>query len=398
MKVLIISHAYVERDNHRKLEELSRVINLQIGVIYPRFWKTWHGEDKSQREKLSAKGGLVSSKLSGNTGSLRSNQKNQNLYWEFPLDTYFSGDGGRYFYSPLQFFSAIKKFKPDLIHIEEEPFTPVALETAIFSHFLNIKMIFFSWENIDLSLGLWRNFIERLVFRLSIAALVGNLGTKERIKRRGFAKKIRIIPQFGVDTMLFRGFQKDHPLQGRSLGRVYTVGFVGRPSEAKGLDLLFETLSRLDASVRLLVVSSSSHLPEWLSELAGKLGIKERIEFCLGVPHAELSDYFRRMDVFVLPSRTTKTWKEQFGRTLIEAMACGIPVIGSSSGAIPEVLGEDGFVFREGDAKDLSKYIEMLERGSDLWKEMSKRGLESVRRNYSFQKIAEKTAAFYFSL
>ena len=79
-------------------------------------------------------------------------------------------------------------------------------------------------------------------------------------------------------------------------------------------------------------------------------------------------------------------------------MACGIPVIGSSSGAIPVVIKEDGFIFQEGDAQDLSKYLEMLIKDDDLWMEMSRRGLESVRKNYSFEKIAEKTAEFYFSL
>jgi len=322
--------------------------------------------------------------------------KPQNLYKEFSLDTFFSGDGGRYFYNPWQLFSAIKKFRPDMIHLEEEPFTPVALETTIFSRLLSIKMIFFSWENIDLSLGLWRIFIEKVVFRSSTAAVVGNLEAKDRVERRGFIKRVEVIPQFGVDAELFMVLQKDHPLEGLSLGSDFTVGFVGRPSLVKGIDTLFQAVDNLEANVRLLIVTSSPSISNEIIVLAKESGIQDRVEFKTSITHSQLPECFNKMDVFVLPSRTTKTWKEQFGRTLIEAMACGIPVIGSSSGAIPEVIGEDGFVFREGDAKDLSKYIEMLEGDSDLWKEMSKRGLESVRKNYSFQKIAEKTAAFYF--
>ena len=191
MKVLIISHAYVERDNHKKIEELAKVAGLEIAVVYPISWKTWHGEEKEQRAK----------------------SKERSSYTEFPLDTFFSGDGGRYFYNPLHFFSAIKEFKPDLIHLEEEPFTPVALQTAIFSHLLRIKMTFFTWENINLPLGAVRSSIEQLVFKMSNKAQSGSSGAVERLRQRGYRKDVVILPQFGVDT---EAFKKESPCKGDS--------------------------------------------------------------------------------------------------------------------------------------------------------------------------------------
>lgn len=368
MKVLIISHAYVERDNHKKLEELAKIAGLEVGVVYPIYWKTWHGETKVQSAKC----------------------KGPSSYTEFPLGTFFSGDVGKYFYNPLQLFSVIKKFKPDLIHLEEEPFTPVALQTAIFSRLLSIKMIFFTWENINLPLGAARSSIEQLVFKTSNRALAGSSGAIERLRQRGYRRDVVILPQFGVDT---EAFKKESPCKGDS----FCIGFVGRLSLDKGIDILFQAVAKLEPEVKLLIITSSPSISNEIEVLAKESGVQGRVEFKTSIPHSKLPEYFNLMDVFVLPSRTTKTWKEQFGRTLIEAMACGVPVVGSSSGAIPEVIKEDGLVFREGDSEDLSKYLEMLVRDHDLCEKMSRRSLESVRKNYSFEKISGKTAEFYFS-
>jgi len=85
------------------------------------------------------------------------------------------------------------------------------------------------------------------------------------------------------------------------------------------------------------------------------------------------------MDVLVLPSKTMPTWKEQFGRVLIEAMACQVSVIGSSSGAIPEVIGKAGLVFKEGNAADLRAKIEQLKSSPKVRKELAQKGYRRQR-------------------
>lgn len=71
----------------------------------------------------------------------------------------------------------------------------------------------------------------------------------------------------------------------------------------------------------------------------------------------DLAYFYKIIDVLVLPSKTTKSWKEQFGRVLIEAMASGVKVVGSNSGAIPEVINGCGAIFKEGDVDDLKNAI-----------------------------------------
>ena len=73
------------------------------------------------------------------------------------------------------------------------------------------------------------------------------------------------------------------------------------------------------------------------------------------MPSTEVPAVLRALDVLVLPSLTTPSWKEQFGRVLQEAMACAIPVVGSDSGEIPHVIGDAGLVTPEGDAAALRR-------------------------------------------
>ncbi len=103
-------------------------------------------------------------------------------------------------------------------------------------------------------------------------------------------------------------------------------------------------------------------------------------------------------DCLVLPSLTRRNWKEQFGRVLIEAMACEVPVIGSSSGEIPRVIADAGMVFQEGDISDLAKRIEMLLCDKELRASLGRKGRERVLARYTQKKVALDTYGIYEDL
>ena len=84
-----------------------------------------------------------------------------------------------------------------------------------------------------------------------------------------------------------------------------------------------------------------------------------------GVPHDKVPEYLNAMDLLVAPSQTTPWWKEQFGRMLIEAMACGVPVIGSDSGEIPYVIGDAGMVVSDVDVAGWARAIATLVESPD---------------------------------
>jgi glycosyltransferase involved in cell wall biosynthesis len=101
------------------------------------------------------------------------------------------------------------------------------------------------------------------------------------------------------------------------------------------------------------------------------------------------------MSVLVLPSLTTPTWKEQFGHVLVEAMACGVPVIGSDSGAIPEVIGDAGLIVPEGNVDALADAIQSLISAPALRVDLAARGRSRVQAEYTNDSVARRLAAFW---
>jgi glycosyltransferase involved in cell wall biosynthesis len=105
--------------------------------------------------------------------------------------------------------------------------------------------------------------------------------------------------------------------------------------------------------------------------------------------------HLRRLHALVLPSLTRPNWKEQFGRVLIEAMACGVPVVGSDSGEIPNVIGEAGLVFPEGDAEALRAALARLRDDRDLWGHLAVAGRARVLAEFTHAQVAQKTYRVY---
>jgi glycosyltransferase involved in cell wall biosynthesis len=104
------------------------------------------------------------------------------------------------------------------------------------------------------------------------------------------------------------------------------------------------------------------------------------------------------IDVLALPSRTTARWKEQFGRVLIEANACGTPVIGARSGAIPDVVGGGGLTFPERDPKSLADAIRQLHADPADARKMGQSGRQQVDEHYTWERVAQRMYSIYQTL
>ena len=127
-----------------------------------------------------------------------------------------------------------------------------------------------------------------------------------------------------------------------------------------------------------------------LVSLASALGLEAGCRWVEAVSYDVVCDYMNAMDVLVLPSRTTRNWKEQFGRVLMEALGCRVAVVGSDSGAIPEVMGAAGQSFPEGDAGALADILKQLAGDARRRGEMAERGYRRALENYSVQRVAER--------
>jgi glycosyltransferase involved in cell wall biosynthesis len=159
------------------------------------------------------------------------------------------------------------------------------------------------------------------------------------------------------------------------------VGYAGRLVPEKGLEDLLAAVRRLEAPVELLMVGDG----ELRGRLEGQSIPGSRVRVLSGIAHDQMASAYAAMDVLVLPSRTTARWKEQFGRVIVEALWCGIPVVGSDSGEIPwliELTG-GGLVFPEGDPGALAGCLGRLRENLALAADLAARGRRVVEQRFS---------------
>jgi glycosyltransferase involved in cell wall biosynthesis len=166
-----------------------------------------------------------------------------------------------------------------------------------------------------------------------------------------------------------------------STERPFTVGYAGRLVQSKGLMDLLGAVRQLEAPVELLLIGDG----ELRAQLDGQPIPGSEVRVVDNLSHDQMASGYAQLDVLVLPSHTTPTWKEQFGRVIIEALWCGVPVLGSDSGEIPwliELTG-GGLVFPEGDRDMLAKQLTKLRDQPPLRRQLAAAGRVAVEKLFS---------------
>ncbi|MBW1921355.1 MAG: glycosyltransferase family 4 protein, partial [Deltaproteobacteria bacterium] len=210
---------------------------------------------------------------------------------------------------------------------------------------------------------------------------------------------IKIIPM-GVDLGLFQERKCREKFGERSTSYEQTILFVGRLIEFKGVEYLVRAIPKIRVSypkAKVLVIGSGPEKAR-LVKLAEILNVQDSVVFKKEIPQEELPDYYCVADVVVLPSiHTRKGETEGLGVVLLEAMACGVPVVGSNVGGIPDIIkhGETGLLAAEKDPEDLADKILKLVDDKRLRKRVIENGLKLVRENFSWDVIAEKFLQVY---
>jgi glycosyltransferase involved in cell wall biosynthesis len=116
------------------------------------------------------------------------------------------------------------------------------------------------------------------------------------------------------------------------------------------------------------------------------------------VAHDEVPAYLNAMDVLCAPSQTTPRWREQFGRMLIEAMACGVPVLASRSGEIPHVVGDAGILLPEDDEGAWAAAVRRVITEPAVRRDLADRGLRRARLDFAWPVIARRHLEFFDGL
>jgi glycosyltransferase involved in cell wall biosynthesis len=178
------------------------------------------------------------------------------------------------------------------------------------------------------------------------------------------------------------------------------VGYAGKLVEEKGIRTLLSAFARVAPRHpgAHLVLAGGGPLKDEVLRTARGLGLSERLHLPGVLHNSDLAAYMNALDVFVLPSETRRNWREQFGRVAVEAMSCGVPVIGSDSGEIPAVLDDAGVIFPEGDASALASRLDALLSSPAERERLSRAGRERVLECFSTERVAEQHFAIYRAL
>lgn len=295
----------------------------------------------------------------------------------------------------------LHKWRPDIIHAEEEPDSLSALQIALVRRLWRprARLLFHTWQNVDRPKRWYVHAVLRAVLRESDAVFCANREAATLLRRYGYQRPTPCTPSIGVDTDLFRPRSDGGEIESPPS---FTIGYIGRLVEEKGIDVLIRAVAALRCHTggdrwRVRIVGSGAK-EDTLRALVTAFQMDDAVSFVPPLPGDRMPEAICALDALVLPSRTTRVWKEQLGRVLLEAMACGVPVIGSDSGAIPEVIDDAGLIFPEDDVDELADRLMRLEANPGLRATLALRGRQRVEEHYSQRRLAEETVTVYRQL
>lgn len=354
----MLSHACYVAAYRRKLEEMAATGRVDLTLIVPPHWQA---------------GGRKAIFESGNS-------QGYEIVHDNPV---LNGHHHLHFYRHLG--GHLRRLKPDVFHIDEEPYDLVTFCALRQARKVGAKSLFFTWQNLYRSYPPPFGYFEKYALSHCDGAIAGSQEAAAILRRKGYQGPLFEIPQFGVDL---------ESVQPKMPGPTFRIGYVGRLVKEKGILILLKAVAGLEGNWEFHLLGDG-RLRQQIVETARLASLSDRVRLVGGVPSAEVPSFLRQLDVLVLPSLSTFRWKEQFGRVLTEAMACGLPVVGSDSGEIPHVIGEAGLLFHEGDVEGLRSQLRRLMGDPGLRVRLGKLGRERVEAHYTHRRIAEKTLEAY---
>lgn len=269
----------------------------------------------------------------------------------------------------------------DVVDVHEEPCSLAAAEIMAIMLARRVKapLVLYSAQNIAKRYPPPFRWIERWALRRAAAVSVCNAAAGRILGDKGLRGVAVEIP-LGVDLDHFTADSRQPPRPGH-----LRVGYVGRLASHKGVDVLIESVGMAPGIV--LEIAGSGPDETSLMKLAADLGIADRVNFVGSLTQTDLPEFYRSLDVVAVPSLTTDNWEEQFCRVAAEAMACGVPVVASRSGSLPEVIRDAGLLVEQGHAQGLRHAFDRLAGDPALWSKVREAGF--VRsRDFTWDAIA----------
>ena len=280
----------------------------------------------------------------------------------------------------------LKQFKPDILHAH------YVSSYGLIGALANYAPYYISvWGRDIFQFPAQNSFNKKLVeWTLSKGDMICSTSHIMAVETNKYTdKKVHITP-FGVDLTIF----KPEPVQPSH--DTVTIGTVKALSDKYGIgDLIkaFAVIHEKKRNTKLLIVGDGPQRKEY-ENLTEQLGISAVTTFTGRVPNNTVPDYINTMNVFAVPSTEDS---ESFGVAAVEAMACGVPVVVSNVGGLPEVVieGKTGYIVPKENPHELAKAILSLIENEEKCKEMGRAGVEHVKSLYNWVDNANGMLGLY---
>lgn len=285
----------------------------------------------------------------------------------------------------------LSRLKPDAVWMQDEPTDYFLSEVLRMYFFRRTPMIITAvCENIFQPGPFWKRLLRRVLwFRLD-GLLATAKPSIDGIRKIGMPNSIPTMTLVaGALPPPATLIPLDLPLERSSTD--FLVGFAGRICEEKGWKVLLSALALLPPHIKCVLAGDGPQAVELKSWLA-RPELQGRVCYVGLLPKAELWRFYRTLDCLAVPSLTFPTWKEQFGGVLADGMAVGLPLIGSNSGSIPEVIGPAGTVVPENDHRALADAIRRLSESPDLCRRLGRAGMKRFEAEFAIPAYARKIA------
>lgn len=284
--------------------------------------------------------------------------------------------------------AVIREVRPDAVWIQQEPTDALLLDSLLaLPMAAPPRVVGAVCENIFVLPLRARVSLPVLWRRLDALAGVATASI-EGIRRAGMPRAIASRP-------LVAG-ALDPPARPRAAELPFPSGsfvalFLGRVALEKGIDDVLSALELLDPRFCLVVVGDGPSAGRVRARADQPL-LRGRVAQVGLVPHADVWPYLASADCVVVPSLTMPRWKEQFGGAIADALAAGLPVVGSSSGAIPEVVGDAGLIVPERSPAALAAALARLGADSELRARLGASARKRFADEFSIAAYADKLA------
>jgi glycosyltransferase involved in cell wall biosynthesis len=364
MRAVVVSHRYADPANRAKLKALAG-LGVDVTAIVPDRWVS--------------KDGIVQRSKPGNDAGVQ--------LTTIPVRG-IPATPGLLLWNAKVLRQQLTDLKPNLVHIEEEPWTQPAVLGLRLAKRLGVPGVLATAESLPGSYSIAQRVRRERSLRQAAGLVASNsLALALAMKRRP-ALAHTVIPQSGIA-----------PSDSRPRDRQpeFSLGFVGRLVPERGLDLLFRACVNLAGKWTLTVVGTGPSQEE-LEALAQRLGIAARISWLGPLPRQAMEEVWHRLDCLVLPSRTTERWVMTEGRAAIHAMSHGVAVVGTDSGTLPEIIGDAGRIVPEEDVAALTGALEDLYANRSECDRLGSIGWRRVQEQFSDGAVAGRTLAFWRTL